>query len=349
MPPKRARSEEGPDKNQGKPAAAATGAACAEHKDQKASTSASVTSKDHKEAFAASDVKEAFAASDVKEAFAASDVKEPASKRSKSEELIINNPGTCETIKWGTCEAHIFSHVEVDGQTSHFIHIPGGLRDYKHQEEFRAFVNTLVFPSKRAKFAKHDFPRDMLWFAENGEAYTFSGKTFESGVWNAQSHIGRLADFLNTSTNQLKERLKEATSFLPAEVKAALINRYKNGLDSINAHSDKESCLGVNPTVISLSLGATRIMKVTRKSKAVFNKDRKWHHLPGSVQVPTRSRETYQFQLESGDLFIFAGAAQVFWEHRIDKEPELVKQKMANKMFVPPPAERVNFTFRPHY
>ena len=423
-----------------------------------------------------------------------------ASAQSKTQKKKV----TQEHVKWGNHNVRFIKYKEVDGQLSYFIHIPAFLRDYKDQEPFRAFAKALVFPSQRAKFAKHDFPRDMLWFAANGQPYKFSGKTFESGPWSItqpidtastpgnesawgiqveeedgwktahvddalharlerefarlaavkatdapqiaveasqatvasqatpprpaaaaaraaatetpfldirlnadlvlnnnrerwcsttsdrlvvdtrgtksirwyakelsnelvielserpvlkndkkqdkeeeKSHIARFATFVNDFIN---EHVRETESFARANVQAALVNRYQHGLDSISAHSDKEECLGVNPTIVSLSLGATRVMKVTRKTRVVFDADRKFHQLPATVQVPKRPEKgsSIDFELNDGDLFVFGGAAQAFWRHQIDKEADLEEQKKANPAFVPPPAERINFTFRPH-
>lgn len=226
---------------------------------------------------------------------------------------------------------------EPDGQASHFLHIPDFLSDYKGAQAFRDWAAALTFPSKRVKFVKHDFPRDMRWFAQNGESYRFSGHTFESGPW-ASEPLQSLAKHL---TAELKSR-----GFDDAALQSVLVNRYRSGLDSICAHSDKERCLGKNPVIASVSLGATRTFRVSRKSQTVFDNDRKYHGLDPKIRVP--KGQTFDFELHDGDLFVFAGAAQAFWEHGIGKVAALVAKKRANRAFTPPVEERLNFTFRPH-
>jgi alkylated DNA repair dioxygenase AlkB len=78
----------------------------------------------------------------------------------------------------------------------------------------------------------------------------------------------------------------------------ALGNLYRNGKDSVGWHSDDEPDLGVNPTIASLSLGATRRFLIRNKN------DRK---LSG------------EFNLSHGSLLVMSGAMQVEWEHCIPK------------------------------
>lgn len=231
----------------------------------------------------------------------------------------------------------IRQHKEDDGQVSVFLHLPRFLHSFPQAEAFRAFARGLEFPAQRSRFMASKTPRDELWIARNRTPYTFSGKTRLPCpvVWDDASFLAQLANHINGAVNALLP-----ASFSPCDVSAALVNRYRHGLDSISEHSDDEPCLGTNPTIASLSLGATRVFKVA--------------HQPPSAAAAAgsprrRTRQSYSFHLNDADLLVMAGAAQQFWRHRINKDPVLVKARKADPAFVPPPAERINFTLRPHH
>jgi alkylated DNA repair dioxygenase AlkB len=235
---------------------------------------------------------------------------------------------------WGALTAHVHEAEEVDGQRSLFIKVPRFLQQYAHAAELRAAVAAIEFPAERKKMFGHDVPRDQRWFAQNGKPYTFSGSTHHSEKWPAE--LAALAKELTSFANEhLAERRARTPSLKPADFASAHANRYRSGADSVSAHSDKELCLGINPTIASISIGGTRTMHANRKTEKVFAADRKYHRLPESVKATFKAPKL-SFELADGDLLLFAGASQVFWQHWIDKEPE-------------PIAARTNLTFRPHH
>ncbi len=90
-----------------------------------------------------------------------------------------------------------------------------------------------------------------------------------------------------------------------------LLNRYRDGRDSIGRHRDDEAGLGVDPIVASLSLGAARRFLL--------------HPEGGGSQVV--------HQLQHGDLFVMPAGFQSQWQHSMPKAGGLV-------------GERVSITFR---
>jgi alkylated DNA repair dioxygenase AlkB len=99
-----------------------------------------------------------------------------------------------------------------------------------------------------------------------------------------------------------------------------LVNYYASGDDSISFHSDDERFLGTNPSIASLSLGATRDFLMKHKPA----KDGKL--------VPDK---TLKFALSSGDMVLMKGTTQAEWLHSIPKR----KSGDASK-------GRINITFR---
>jgi len=95
------------------------------------------------------------------------------------------------------------------------------------------------------------------------------------------------------------------------------LNRYRNGNDAVAWHGDRDGGRDARLVVASLSLGATRSFQLRPK------KDSGLRHDPVTVDVA------------HGDLVVMAGDTQLYWEHRVPREPRIA-------------GERLNVTFRQH-
>jgi alkylated DNA repair dioxygenase AlkB len=95
------------------------------------------------------------------------------------------------------------------------------------------------------------------------------------------------------------------------------LNRYRDGRDAVAWHGDRDGTRDARLVVASLSLGATRQFQLRPK------KDSGLMHNPISVDV------------NHGDLVIMAGDTQLYWEHRVPRDPRIT-------------GERLNVTFRQH-
>lgn len=91
-----------------------------------------------------------------------------------------------------------------------------------------------------------------------------------------------------------------------------LLNRYRDGNDSVAWHSDRFRAGEPEPVVASLTLGATRAFDIRAKA------------------APAR---IVSLDLDCGDLVIMTAQAQLRYEHRVPKDPRIG-------------AERINLTFR---
>ncbi|KAL4894998.1 hypothetical protein BDV59DRAFT_200255 [Aspergillus ambiguus] len=101
-----------------------------------------------------------------------------------------------------------------------------------------------------------------------------------------------------------------------------LVNYYASGDDSISYHSDDERFLGPNPTIASLSLGASRDFLLKHKPVAGKLKEEVDH-------------KPLKFSLAAGDLLVMRGETQANWLHSIPKR----KRRQAYQ-------GRINITFR---
>lgn len=95
------------------------------------------------------------------------------------------------------------------------------------------------------------------------------------------------------------------------------LNRYRDGNDSVAWHGDRDGSQDARLVVASLSLGATRAFQLRPKKESGLRYD------PITVEVA------------HGDLIVMAGDTQLYWEHRVKREPRVT-------------GERLNLTFRQH-
>lgn len=158
-------------------------------------------------------------------------------------------------------------------------------------EELNWQNETLLMAGKRVLS-----PRLVSWYGDNNAQYRYSGTSYTAQAW----HPG---------LKELKDRLNDAFS---APINSVLANLYRNGRDSVGWHADSEPELGKQPTIFSLSLGASRFFDYRQKNN-------------------NSSRQ--RIELHAGTLIIMQGSFQQYWQHQVPKQL---------KILVP----RINLTFR---
>jgi len=133
------------------------------------------------------------------------------------------------------------------------------------------------------------------WFTNTGVKYVYSG-------------ITRVP---HAMTPMLTRVLDRCASKSGAEYNSVLVNLYRDGSDSVSWHSDNEVVNGSEPTIASVSLGATRRFDLRHKE----------------------SGEIVRVDLEDGSLLVMSGLSQHCWVHQIAK----TKTKVG---------PRINLTYR---
>lgn len=139
-------------------------------------------------------------------------------------------------------------------------------------------------------------PRLTALYANNGLPYSYSNITMHPHLFSP-------------TLQNIKEKVEEIAH---EQFTTCLLNLYRGGKDSNGWHSDDEKELGKNPTIASVSLGASRVFKF-RDKRAKTN--------------------VFSMVLEPGSLLLMKGATQHNWQHQIPKTSRLVKP-------------RINLTFR---
>ena len=137
-------------------------------------------------------------------------------------------------------------------------------------------------------------PRLVSWHGEH--SYRYSGLTLPAQPW----------------TPTLREIQSRIESVARVRFTGILLNRYRDGRDSMGWHRDNEKELGRDPVIGSVSLGATRDFRLRHFVEK---------HL--KVSVP----------LTHGSFLLMRGATQHCWEHAIPKQLKIT-------------GERINLTFR---
>jgi alkylated DNA repair dioxygenase AlkB len=133
------------------------------------------------------------------------------------------------------------------------------------------------------------------WFTNTNVSYVYSGITRTP----------------HAMTPALTAVLDQCTFASGSEYNSVLVNLYRDGNDSVSWHSDNEEINGSEPTIASVSLGATRRFDLRHKE----------------------SGETVRVDLEDGSLLVMSGLSQHCWVHQIAKTKAKVGQ-------------RINLTFR---
>jgi alkylated DNA repair dioxygenase AlkB len=169
----------------------------------------------------------------------------------------------------------------------------------KTDEYYKALLNTINWKQEHIKMygKTSPVPRKTAWYGDEGFSYKYSGINCNPDPW----------------TKELLNIKKVIEHFVPNhKFNSVLLNLYMNGDDKVSWHADDESELDKNPTIASVSLGATRRFDLRH------NED---------------SSEKFQIELTSGSLILMTGTLQHHWQHQIP-----VQKKVKDP--------RINLTFR---
>lgn len=141
----------------------------------------------------------------------------------------------------------------------------------------------------------HDLPRLTAWYGDPDKTYTYSGIVVDSLPWTQ-------------SLLEIKGKIEEISG---VTFNSVLLNRYRNGADSVSWHADDERELGENPVIGSVSFGEVRPFQLKHKTED----------------------EKTKILLGHGSYLLMQGPTQRYWLHQIPKSKKIL-------------SERINLTFR---
>tara|TARA_R110001592_G_scaffold363155_2_gene680818 strand:- start:6246 stop:6860 length:615 start_codon:yes stop_codon:yes gene_type:complete len=182
-------------------------------------------------------------------------------------------------------------------QNGEYLHISNFFDKSTSDNYFQTLLNTIDWKQEKMNMYGKEllFPRLTAWYGDNDKPYSFSGITLKPKQWN----------------KELLEIKSKVETKADVSFNSVLLNRYRNGNDSISWHTDAEKELGKNPIIASVNFGATREFQL--------------RHI--------HTKEKLSIQLSHGSLLIMLGELQHFWQHQIPKTKK-------------PVSERINLTFR---
>jgi alkylated DNA repair dioxygenase AlkB len=182
------------------------------------------------------------------------------------------------------------------------LHAPGFVASHgeDHQALMERLLASLPLRQETVHVAgrSHPTPRLTSWHGDPGCAYAYSGRVFEPEPWTEE--LARLRDRL--------------TPLCGVRFNSVLANYYRDGADSMGAHSDDEAELGPSRDDVrigSVSLGAPRRFVIKHRATG----------------------ETREWPLGGGSLLLMGGTMQRFYRHRVPKTKR-------------PVGPRLNLTFR---
>ena len=110
----------------------------------------------------------------------------------------------------------------------------------------------------------------------------------------------------------LQPLVEQVSGELGVPFNAILLRLYLNGADEIAWHTDGRTFLGDEPTIGSLSLGATARFQMRRMRNV-------WPVLGGGDDGVDHTTPPREFALGDGDLIVMHGPTQKHWHHRVPK------------------------------
>lgn len=178
-----------------------------------------------------------------------------------------------------------------------YIYIPNFYSKVKADSLFETLKNTIQWDQQKMLMYGKEvmFPRLTSWYGDQDKPYTFSGITLQPYIW----------------TDELLEIKKDIEVLSNVSYNSVLLNRYRDGNDSISWHTDAENELGMNPIIASVNFGQERVFQLKHMN----------------------TNERIDILLEHGSLLVMMGELQHYWKHQLPKSKK-------------PMNERINLTFR---
>ncbi len=221
----------------------------------------------------------------------------------------------------------------IDGNKSVFFY-KSNFFEKELIDKIRGFVTSQEYRDGHCVSGR-EIPRKQLWFQREGKYFCNTWKkTYDR--WKA---VDTYPEILNQISTEIKNH-PELSSILEShdidfanmEINSCLVNKYRNGDDSIRAHRDTYLSFGKHPIIIGVSLGDSRILRVRRLHNPEIFK---------SLKVQKASDENIDFLLEDNSLFIMAGHSQIYFSHEIPKmEDKGVRYSLTFREFSEhPPSE----------
>lgn len=198
----------------------------------------------------------------------------------------------------------------IDGEISLFYYQPNFLEKHeytilKNWLDSKEFIDGMCISGKA-------IPRQQLWFQKDLNYFCKKWR-YEYDRWKAHKYEEVLTNIQNKIQDYAQniENICDDPLIQKPVINSCLINKYRNGQDSIRPHRDTPESFGIYPTIIGLSLGSSRRFSVKKIDYDPSNIT--------SLKHDDNTELNMDITLEDNSIFIMAGASQKYFTHSIDK------------------------------
>lgn len=162
--------------------------------------------------------------------------------------------------------------------------------EYYDKDKTQVLINGKYIP----------IPRDQVAYGDLGKKYNFAGTSIDAKNWNDGSEVSKV---ILEIKQKIEEYKNETFNFV-------LINKYKDGSRYIGPHYDDERDLVDKSSIVGISLGAARDMKLD--AIKVFSKN-----------------SGMKIKLKHGSLFSINYPTNSYWKHSIPKDLKCNKPRIS--------------------
>lgn len=225
-------------------------------------------------------------------------------------------------------ETHITK--EIDNTYSIIIYIKNVIDDQIHDKVLKNLKDIKDCDWKAGYVGDHQIKRLQRWHHHQNKLFCDKWNNMFDR-WNPIEYNVWLTEFEKYIQDNVHKLVGDViTKFQGNQLQfnSVLINKYSDGNHFIHPHRDSEMIFGNNPTIVSVSLGATRQFILRRVHYDSSN----------PYKLTRNNNEKHKdivFDLESGSIVIMAGSSQKYYSH------EVVRDENCHDV-------RYNLTFRDH-
>lgn len=126
-----------------------------------------------------------------------------------------------------------------------------------------------LFDPQQSDYLLNRFIREIPWQQRVQKLYDKEVITPRLTAWHGNQEVYDYASLTQTQPNPwnpepllIKSKVEELANI---QFNSVLLNYYRDGNDSVAWHSDKESLLGKNPVIASVSFGQVRSFDIRNK------------------------------------------------------------------------------------
>lgn len=198
---------------------------------------------------------------------------------------------------------------EVSGEKAMFLYQKNVFPE-EYASKIKTWLNNLQLKSGKCISGK-EVPRLQLWFQESNKYFCEKWK-YRYPRWESEPYPDILTKFQSNIIEAAQELIKDHPEFKFPDINSALINKYRDGNDSIRAHRDTPDSFGEYPLIVVYSTGTTRKMNI---KKIIYDCENF-----ASLRGDSDTSYDKTFDLEENSIFIMAGASQKYFTHEILKD-----------------------------